>query len=556
MALGFFNRKKKDGADASPSAPATPAGTDAKASAVPVKESASGDSKGPEKKAEKKSPEELEREAFRHDVKRAARFYQHARTTADSGQWDYSLEMFISGLRHDPDNLQKHKDLLDVARKRKVGGGKPRKIKPRDKTTLERMLAAEHTWANEIGRFDNMFSFFELAVEVMGIFTSLELLPVCTWIGDLTLNEAKVNEKTSLPTYLKLRDLYSSVGLWEQARESCDRACKLAPDDAQLKLDLKNIDAEISMISQWRTAVQAESSKEKGGNTLHITVRDEEKQSLQQDVNALSKTPEQISRLITEARRRHQESPEDIDLALKLVNFLKLKETPQEDKEAIDLLESLYKRTQEYKHRAHVGDIKIAQMARLVRQLKEVADKNPRNVEATRKHKQAVDMKTRFELQEYRDRVEHYPTDLGLKFEMGKRSFYFRQTDPKALDDAIKAFQDAQTNPRIRSQALQYLGACYLQKSWLEEAIATFRRAVELHPIPDDAVGMSLRYNLMDALEKQAREDKSIDRAEEARRLASQILQTDIGYRDIKDRVEAIKKLLADLRAGAAPSSA
>jgi hypothetical protein len=51
----------------------------------------------------------------------------------------------------------------------------------------------------------------------------------------------------------------------------------------------------------------------------------------------------------------------------------------------------------------------------------------------------------------------------------------------------------------------------------------------------------------MDALEAAARESKDIEQAREAQKIASKILRTDIKFRDIKERMDALRSLVTEL---------
>ncbi|MEM6853880.1 MAG: hypothetical protein AAF593_05675, partial [Planctomycetota bacterium] len=62
--------------------------------------------------------------SFPRDPRKARKFFDHAETVAEAKNYDYAIEMYINGLRHDPDNMTRHEELLDVAKRRKVGGGK------------------------------------------------------------------------------------------------------------------------------------------------------------------------------------------------------------------------------------------------------------------------------------------------------------------------------------------------------------------------------------------------------------------------------------------------
>ena len=56
---------------------------------------------------------------------------------------------------------------------------------------------------------------------------------------------------------------------------------------------------------------------------------------------------------------------------------------------------------------------------------------------------------------------------------------------------------------------------------------------------------------LMDALEQRARREKDLDVAKEARKFASEILQHNVNFRDIKTRVENLRQLVDELAAEA-----
>ncbi len=144
---------------------------------------------------------------------------------------------------------------------------------------------------------------------------------------------------------------------------------------------------------------------------------------------------------------------------------------------------------------------------------------------------------------EYAERVKNYPTDLKMKYEYGRRLFEARD-----FDEAIGAFQQAKNDPKVRSASHEFLGRAYAERSWFEEAIDTLRHGIETHPLYDDTLGMDLRYYLMDALERLATKDQSLALAKEAREVASQILQTDINYRDIRQRMDNIRALGDELQ--------
>ncbi len=52
-------------------------------------------------------------------------FFDRADQVAETGNWDFAIEMYLEGLRREPDNLQRgHQKLREVSLHRKVQGGK------------------------------------------------------------------------------------------------------------------------------------------------------------------------------------------------------------------------------------------------------------------------------------------------------------------------------------------------------------------------------------------------------------------------------------------------
>ena len=84
--MGFFKRKNPDAAAKDAPAGADQAGDSSQASAGPVR-----------------------------DERKARRFFEHAQAMAETRNYDYAIELYIRGLAHDPDAMDKHQALHEVA---------------------------------------------------------------------------------------------------------------------------------------------------------------------------------------------------------------------------------------------------------------------------------------------------------------------------------------------------------------------------------------------------------------------------------------------------------
>jgi tetratricopeptide (TPR) repeat protein len=100
----------------------------------------------------------------------------------------------------------------------------------------------------------------------------------------------------------------------------------------------------------------------------------------------------------------------------------------------MDVLRKAHHDLNAYQFKLRLGDIRIRQMSRRYRDLVTAGDK----AAAIEQARAQLD----FELEEYKERCHNYPTDLALKFELGKRLFLATK-----YDEAIASLQQAQRDP-------------------------------------------------------------------------------------------------------------
>ncbi len=251
----------------------------------------------------------------------------------------------------------------------------------------------------------------------------------------------------------------------------------------------------------------------------------------------------QLDGLIAKRRADIEDDPKDQDKVVKLIELLIQKEDTPSTEEAIKLLGGLHEQTGQYRWKVRMGDVRMRQLAREMRELKEKVDADKADTESRKAYEKVYREKMNFELAEYTERVKNYPTDLGLKFELGRRLFAF-----KKYDEAIGMFQQAKADPKFRAVCHEFLGRCFLAQDWLDEAIETLEEGRQ-HLSGNPKLALELRWTLMEAYERLAARDKSLEQARKAYKLASEILQSNIGFRDIKDRAGKLRELVQQLQA-------
>jgi tetratricopeptide (TPR) repeat protein len=131
-----------------------------------------------------------------------------------------------------------------------------------------------------------------------------------------------------------------------------------------------------------------------------------------------------------------------------------------------------------------------------------------------------------FLLADTQRRVEKYPTDLDLRFELAR--LYF---DAGKLGEAIQEFQKARNNPHRRLAAMAYLGQCFAKRGMNDLAARQLQDAIKEKQVFDDEK-KELIYHLGVVLEKMGKREEAIEQFK-------LIYEADIGYRDVAARVDA-----------------
>ncbi len=469
---------------------------------------------------------------YMRDPRKARAWFDRAKTVADSRQYDYAIQCLLNGLRFDPDRMEQHEALHEVAAKRKATGGKPAGFldKPpvSGKHSVEKMLEAEYKWAKDPLNAAHVLSAMEHAAKA-------ELEEVAFWLGEHVVEANRIAKKPAKAVYIKARDFFAQIGAFDKAADACRLALVMDPQNMALARELKTLEAE-------RTIMQGQYDE---GGGFRKSVKDLKGQVEAAQEEAIAKTEVAKEQMIKRARHDLAENPDDPDMKYKLVRALLDKEEEKAEAEAVKLLEELFTDTEQYRFKMHKGDVLIKQFRRTLREMRTRLDETPSDEALKSEMRQLATKQIKFELDEYTDRVKNYPTDMSLRFELGRRQFAMHDHDA-----AIGSFQEARSDPKHRAASLRYLGESFAAKNWWDEAIDSFRDGIEMHPTDDDALALALRYNLMDALEGKARRDKDLALAQEAGKVASQIAQVNLGFKDIRERVEGLRALAGELRDG------
>jgi len=435
-------------------------------------------------------------------------FFDRGDQVAETGNWDFAIEMYLQGIEREPDNVdQGHKPLRDVSMKRMAQGGKPagmiEKMKrSRGKTPEDALVNAEFLLAKEPGNIQYM-------VQLHGAATKLEAKNTLSWIAGILLEAQVLAKKKSLNVLKLITETFDELGEYIKASQACEMAILASPDDGALRNALKDLAA--------KHTLQAGKYGEEGEFTKGVKDMDEQTRLVQ--VDAMVKEESYLRELADKAIKEYEESPTQPGKINGAAKALLALETNADEDLAIQILTKAHRDLGAYQFKMQVGDITIKQLTRKFRKLREAGD-----ADATAAQLKKI---LAFELQEYTERAENYPTDLAIKFELARRQLQAGQ-----LDEAIGSFQQAQRDPKRHIQALIYLGQTFAQKEWFNEAADTYRKALEGDLIESKA--KSVRYSYGDVLEK-------MGELVAAETEFSTVAQIDFNYMDVRDRLQTVR---------------
>ncbi len=451
------------------------------------------------------------------DQRKAKVFFDRARTVAATGQYDFAIMMYLEGLNIDPDCVEAHQELREVALRRKASGGGSlgmfdrAKVKTNTKDDKLNMLGHEKLLSYDPGETDYMIGLMQNAHRAGYVATVL-------WIGTELLRANAQAKKPDKKKFMILKDVYKELKQWTRAIEACGAARQVDPTDMDLSAELKNLSALETMGKGYQTATSFKDvQKDKDGQQR---LMEAEKDVLTEDV---------LVRNIREAEAEYKANPNEPGKINKLAEALLRTEDFENENRAIEVLDDAFKRLNRFQFRQRLGQAKMEQMKRMERSLRQALTQTPDDEGLRQDWEQFVKEQREFELSEYVLWAEQYPTDLTLKYEMAARLFALRR-----YDEAIPLFQQSRLDPKKKNDATIALGRSFLEAGFADEAIETLQGVVDEYANTGDERSKLMYYWQGRAFEAKGVIDQAINRY-------SRVAQWEFKYRDVQQRIKDLR---------------
>lgn len=285
------------------------------------------------------------------------------------------------------------------------------------------------------------------------------------------------------------------------------------PNDIEVARAYKDLSANRTLNDKAYAALAG------GQGSYRDALRNEgEARSIEQEGRQI-KEEQTAARLLAEYQARFEKEPDNLKL---LRNIAELQVQQNAFDDALRTYERLV--TAQGHHDASldklIAEIRLRQFQHQLSQL------DPETPDYSEQKAAIEQARTHFELSECKARVEKYPTDLAIRFELGQ--LYFKAG---RVTEAIQELQKAQANPNRRVPALALLAKCFARRGMNDLAARSLQNAIREKPVFDDEK-KDLVYELGCALQ-------NMGRTEEALEQFKLIYEMDIGYRDVAARVDA-----------------
>jgi len=288
---------------------------------------------------------------------------------------------------------------------------------------------------------------------------------------------------------------------------------RTSPYDPDLVQALKNLSASKTLDEGGYNALEGG-----GGSFRSILKNKEESVSMEQE-NRVQKSDDVVERLIAEYEARLQTEKDNIRLVRQLAELYT-------QKKKFDRALEYYERVRQ----SPTGVDSTLEQAisntvtrRYDYQLEQL---NPAAPDYAAESERIKAEKINFQMTECQRRVEKYPTDLALRFEMGQ--IYFQSGK---IGEAIQEFQKAQNYPHKRLASMNYLAQCFAKRKMFDSAVRTLQSAIK-EKVGVDEEKKELVYQLGCVLESMGKKEEAIEQFK-------QIYESDISYKDVAAKVDA-----------------
>ena len=451
-------------------------------------------------------------------AQKAQNFTNRGRQALESGKYELAMDMLMEAVTAAPDVLETRKLLrtAQIANFRHNGkggfGAKLGYMMARQKIMglvkkgegAEAMIEAEKLLAQNPLDPDNIEAAVK-AAEAAGK----------TDAAAITIEAAYECSNKDPALLERVATYYQMAKNWAKARDAYQKLSEIKPGDQRILSLLKNTEAQATMNAGW------EQTAGKKGGFQALIANKEQARKLDQ-ANKAVVTGDDAEALIQDKIAAIQREPKNMNfrraLARLYVQNKRFEEAVHCLEEAIEAAGSMDPELDRM-----LSQTRVQYYDQVIEEYRQAGDEE--NAEAI------LAEKNQFVFDDLAARVERYPNDLHLRYELGVQYFTYEY-----YDEALEHLQLAQKSPKDRLWALYYLAMCFLMKGQTDMAVMQLETARDAIPTMDE-----LKKKIVYRLGLCAEESGDLQKAYQ---YYKDVYSTDVGFEDLSERMLAVSQAL------------
>ena len=456
-------------------------------------------------------------------AQKAQNFTNRGRQALETGRYELAVELLTEALSCAPDTLETRRLLraAQIAKFRQSPPGFMAKMKCMTMRSKVLALAKKGQGVEAMAEAEKLLSInpldpdnIECAVKAAESAGKPEAAAISVEAA-YSCNQNDANLLERIAAY------YMAAKRYDKARDAYVKLSQLKPGDQRVLQLLKNAEAQTTMSSGWSDSVG------KKGGFQNLIANKEQAKKLDQ-ANKAMVVGTDAEALIAEKKAQIEKEPGNMNMYRALARIY------MQNKRFAEAVQTL-----EQAQTVNSADPELDRMLSTVRAADYEARIEALRQEGKTEEADALEVeKDQFVFDDLATRVDRYPNDLHLRFELGYQYYIYGDQDPSFYDEAVQHLQLAQKSPKDRLNALYYLAMCFLKKGQRDMAVMQLETARDQLPMMDD-LKKKVVYQLGLCAEESGDYEKAYNYYKD-------VYSSDVTFGDLNERMLKIGKLLTE----------
>ena len=456
-------------------------------------------------------------------AQKAQNFTNRGRQALETGRYELAVELLTEALNCAPDTLETRRLLraAQIAKFRQSPPGFMAKMKCMTMRSKVLALAKKGQGVEAMAEAEKLLSInpldpdnIECAVKAAESAGKPEAAAISVEAA-YSCNQNDANLLERIAAY------YMAAKRYDKARDAYVKLSQLKPGDQRVLQLLKNAEAQTTMSSGWSDSVG------KKGGFQNLIANKEQAKKLDQ-ANKAMVVGSDAEALIAEKKAQIEKEPGNMNMYRALARIY------MQNKRFAEAVQTL-----EQAQAVNSADPELDRMLSTVRAADYEARIEALRQEGKTEEADALEVeKDQFVFDDLATRVDRYPNDLHLRFELGYQYYIYGDQDPSFYDEAVQHLQLAQKSPKDRLNALYYLAMCFLKKGQRDMAVMQLETARDQLPMMDD-LKKKVVYQLGLCAEESGDYEKAYNYYKD-------VYSSDVTFGDLNERMLKIGKLLKE----------